>query len=87
MNNMFNIGDKVVCINLDRIQKINGHYDQGIRKLKLDDAYTVKGCNSKELISIDDNTNHLYHYKRFISFNELRKLKIKKLLKNMLKYV
>lgn len=77
---MFNIGDKVVCISLDKIQIHEFGYEHCIKELELYGTYTVSLHTPNDLF-LDGIMRRSYNPDRFILFTEFRKMKIIKLIK------
>ena len=80
---MFKEGDNIICITLKNISIPYIGIDSQNDNLTLNKKYLVLGVSqiNENYITINNDTNNIYHIKRFKLLNEVRKEKILKLLK------
>ena len=81
---MFEIGDKVVCIDNSSLKKMGGHWKTYLTNGK---AYKILCKSNADLVSIysgfyiinDRGIDMIYNNKRFVSLIDYRKQKLKKI--------
>jgi hypothetical protein len=77
--NIFDIGDKVVCINDEKIFKRSGTWSNKPVRIKFGGQYIIYRVGDDESYELCGIEGICYDGRRFVSLPEYRKMAIKKL--------
>ena len=75
-------GDKVVCINSGSFSAFNGIYKATVKKIKENEIYTVDDKGHSYDIILKEVPGTFYLSERFVSLQQYRLMKLKKIKKN-----
>ena len=77
-------GDKVVCINTGDIRTFNGKFKKAVHKIKENEFYRVSDKGHSYDITLYEVPGAFYLLERFVTLEQYRVMKIKKLKNNMM---
>ena len=76
-------GDKIVCINVDEMSAFNGVYKKSVKKIKENKIYTIVDKGHSYDLLLKEVPGIFYLSERFVSLQQYRIMKLKKLKKNI----
>ena len=77
------VGDKIVCINVDEMTAFNGHWKKSVKKIKENKIYTLIDKGHSYDILLKEVPGTFYLSERFVSLQQYRIMKLKKLKNNI----
>jgi len=72
-------GDKVICINRGNFRTYRGVCKDAVYKIKDNKIYTIHKNESGVGIKLKEVPDTIYHWERFITLEEYRRLKLNKI--------
>ena len=77
------VGDKIVCVNVDEFTAFNGMWKKSVKKIKENEIYTMIDRGHSYDILLKEVPGTFYLSERFVSLQQYRLMKLKKLKKNI----
>ena len=78
-------GNKIVCINTDKFITSDGIDKNKVSRIKENTIYMISGTGANYDIRLSGLGEVFYHLERFITLEKFRKMKINKIINNIIK--